>query len=208
MNEKQEITKRQIKTLQTLAHRIYNDEEERRDWLQENYGCRSFTQLNMIQADELIKVWSKALNSKSETYQKENGGIAPAVPSPEKIKTGGGIRRPYVGKGKKGEQKRITEPQAERIGLLAEILGWNMDSIHKFIYRQLCMNKGFVVFKTVEMLMNYEAVKVIIGMERIAAGNLKLEYGQVNEMENGRLRGLIKIMKADKPAAAMPRRDL
>ncbi len=90
----------------------------------------------------------------------------------------------YSGKGKRGSQTRITKLQAERIELLMSLLGWNDKSIYKFINKQLKKNSG------VEMLRNYEARKVIIGITKVLADKHNYSYSFFNDMSNRELRGL------------------
>lgn len=176
-----EITKRQIKALQTASRKIFSSVEERRDWLENNYGVRSFTNLSIDKADELIKKLTRI-----QTHTSKNGGGSPP-PAPS-------LNRP-IGKGKPGSQRHLTLGQAERIRLLGELLRWDFNGLISFIKRQINKNKETVILKSVEMLMNYEAVKVIIGMEKIACVKYGFEYEVLNKMQNSELRDLIDNIK-------------
>lgn len=75
-------------------------------------------------------------------------------------------KKRFYGKGsrwnQRGENKtNITQLQADRIGLLAMFLEWDEKKIWAFIIRQCGM------IKAVQMLTNKEAVKVIVGMQRV-----------------------------------------
>jgi hypothetical protein len=103
------------------------------------FGVESCTALGSFQATGLISKLSK---------------LVPAVKkSPKK----------YYGTGERGEQHHLTQLQAERIEVLEKMLNWERSSTVTFIIKQV----GAV--KCVSMLMNYEAVKVITGMQRVLA---------------------------------------
>ena len=72
----------------------------------------------------------------------------------------------YYGTGERGRQHNLTQLQAERIVLMERLLSWQRSTTVAFVIRQLGAIKG------ISMLMNYEAVKVITGMQKIFAGNL------------------------------------
>lgn len=91
-------------------------------------------------------------------------------------------KRSYKGTGKRGRQQHLTPAQAERIEILESLLGWNRTRTNGFIKRQVRH------FKAVEMLMNYEAVKVITGMQRIIANGDKDVYRTINRSSNMDLR--------------------
>ena len=171
-----EVTKRQIKALQTASGKIFSSDTERRDWLEENYGVRSFKDLDAVKAGELIKKLDKRKPG-THTNTSKGGGCPSSAPS-------------YAGKGKRGQQKHLTEAQAERIRLMEYLLGWDKNRTCGFIYKQINRNKVVNVFKSVEMLMNYEAVKVIVGMEKIGCGKLGLDYETLNKMTNADLRNI------------------
>lgn len=181
MREYKKISKGQISALQIMAAKIFADKAERVEWLKRNYSQESFTGLNMFEAHKIITDWSKGLNI--SIGSPKSGGRPSAAPS-SKVK--------FVGKGVRGEQKRLTEPQAERIGLLAGLLKWTPATIGKFIYNQINRNSGYKIYKTAEMLMNYEAVKVIVGMEKVASSNLGVEFLELNRMGNSELKELLK----------------
>lgn len=137
------------------------------------YGVEHTNELYDYQAAELLMDLSKRLPQEQKyTRTPHKTHKSPALPP---------AGHPS-GHGKKGWQLHLTQPQAERIAILGELLGWNSVSLHKFINRQLKKNAG------VEMLMNYEARKIIIGMQRILAGNNKAIYKKLNSMNNEKLR--------------------
>jgi hypothetical protein len=107
-----------------------------------------------------------------------------------------GLKKPdkkYTGKGTRGQQMHVTQLQAERIDLLQQLNGWGNQGLYKFIARQTGKNKP------VQMLMNFEAVKVIVGMERVYAGKNRRLFLLVNKMTNAGIKALIKLSK-EQPA--------
>lgn len=100
----------------------------------------------------------------------------------------------YSGKGKRGTQKRLTKEQAERIGILQDLLGWSGKALFGFIYKQTGKNIG------PEMLMNYQAVKVIIGMGKVYCGNCNLNYKKFNAKNNTELIEILNTNNINKKA--------
>lgn len=173
-------TAKMIKILHTLASNIYSDDEERRDFLKSNYGVESFKQLRFEDASELINKWLSLSKPRSKPTSAGNPPCA-------------SFRN--VGKGRKGKTKMLTQLQADRIGILKDLLGWDLSAITNFISRQTKKRKYVVIIKTVSMLMNYEAVKVIIGMEKIVALNFEINYQVINKYSNSELKKLINPQK-------------
>ena len=88
----------------------------------------------------------------------------------------------YQGHGRRGSQIHLSDIQAERIAILEDKLGWNEARTAGFITRQT--GKAAAV----RMLMNYEAVKVIVGMTRILAGGNRALFLGLNKSGNNELR--------------------
>lgn len=94
-----------------------------------------------------------------------------------------------IGKGQRGSQMHLTDLQAERIILLQKLLGYHDAGFQSFIHRQVGK------LKSVSMLMNYEASKVIVGMERVFAGKNRQLFLSLNKMSNAELKSFIKNIK-------------
>ncbi len=79
-------------------------------------------------------------------------------------------RKFHEGAGKRGHVGGpLTQQQAQKIGALERELGWQNHParLRGFIERQIGTRKA------VEWLRNYEAQKVILGLERVLEFNLK-----------------------------------
>jgi hypothetical protein len=87
----------------------------------------------------------------------------------------------YHGSGIVGYQRNLTQPQADRIEALEIMLGWTGMNTTQFIKKQIG------ALKDVSWLMNHEAVKVIVGMQRILSGGDEGEYKRINSMTNHQL---------------------
>lgn len=122
--------------------------------LTERQGSRLIAQLHQVKGD------SKFKGGKRKPAQ-QNGG-----------------QGSYAGHGKRGSQARITFEQGERIGILKNILGWTDNGMYKFVKRQIKRDTG------VEMLRNYEASKVIVGMQIVLASNILTDSKVINKMSN------------------------
>mgnify|MGYP001155424868 CR=1 FL=1 len=94
-----------------------------------------------------------------------------------------------IGKGQRGSQMHLTDLQAERIILLQQLLGYHDAGLQSFIHRQVGK------LKSVSMLMNYEASKVIVGMEKVFAGKNRELFLRLNKMSNAELKSFIKNIK-------------
>ena len=162
------ITKKQIIAIKTLSDKLGLTDAEEDEML---YGNSSVSNLSKRQASALIGELSKRC---------ENN------PPKHKPRTG------YTGKGSKGQQMHLTQPQAERIGLMKTLLGWSDAGIQSFIHRQIKKLKG------VDMLMSFEASKVIVGMGRVYADKNKDLFLTINKMTNTELLGLINKAKEAK----------
>src|ERR1035437_8076532 len=142
------ISKGQIKAIQTLKHKLGLADDTYKSMLG-GYGHESCTEFSNGEAGDLIRKLSSLLPMDN---WRESG-------------------KSY-GTGERGGQRHLTQLQAERIDMLEKLLGWQRSSTVAFVIRQLGAIKG------VAMLMNYEAVKVIIGMQRVLAYDLaKAETG-------------------------------
>lgn len=72
----------------------------------------------------------------------------------------------YHGRGERGAAAVLTQPQADEIARLEDVLGWtpNPVRLQGFIRRQLGLPEN--VTKPVERLMVHEATKIITGLRR------------------------------------------
>jgi len=159
------ITKNQIRAVRTLASRVFPSDDDYRSMLG-TIGVESTRQLSFEQAKGIIAQLSKRVGTNpchSERSEESH---------PKK----------YYGTGKRGSQRHLTASQAERIGILADALGWDDARLHGFLKKQLNKNTA------VQMLMNFEAVKVIVGLERILADGNRKYYLQLNKMNNQQLK--------------------
>lgn len=133
------ISKGQIKAIQTLKHKLGLADDTYKSMLA-GFGHESCTEFSNGEAGDLIRKLSALL---PKDNWRESG-------------------KSY-GTGARGGQRHLTQLQAERIDLLEKLLGWQRSSTVAFVIRQLGAIKG------VAMLMNYEAVKVVTGMQRVLA---------------------------------------
>lgn len=162
-------TPNQIKAIKTISKMIFKTDADYREMLS-GYGVQSCTKLDTNQATEVIKKLSSGLKQ-------------------PKAKPG----KPYGSGTARGEKRKgkssihLTGAQAERIGMLADALGWNNTSITQFIQRQTG------ALKAVQMLMKYEAMKVIVGMTRVLSANLKIDYENLNGASNNQLTEIFKL---------------
>lgn len=158
------VTKRQIAAIHTLKAKLgINDDTYQSILLA--YGVDSSSKLSFTEAGEMISNFSARLNGKNPT------------PLPKKK---------YYGKGKRGQEKNLTQMQAERILILEKLLEWNDYSTFSFLKRQTGKNTG------VQMLTNTEASNVIVGMQRTLAGKIggvvQEVYTYINSLSNNQLR--------------------
>jgi len=127
--------------------------------------------------DELYHDWLMNNFKVESTLELSNTQARRAIDLLAK-ETGFKSKRNYYGSGIKGQKAGpLTENQAKKIGALERLLGWERKQTLGFIRRQtgkLC---------DVQMLRNYEAQKVIVGMQRIAAGGDQKIYKQLNTMQ-------------------------
>lgn len=159
-------TKKQVIVIKALASKIYSDDDEYRFALK-SYGVDSSKKLTIEQASSFITKLSLHKKSSKTQQNPAAGGTAPAA--------GSAI---YTGTGKRGMQRHLTAAQGVRISILEKILGWNKNSTYDFIKKQTGKNKS------VEMLMNYEAGKVIVGMQMIIVNSDKEKYKSINAVSN------------------------
>lgn len=88
-----------------------------------------------------------------------------------------GFRHPVKSSGEKGRPAgHLTEKQLRKIYALQEFGGWSRHSLTGFIKRQTGK------FCPVEMLLNHEAQKVIIGMQRVISKGDSDEFKRLNKM--------------------------
>lgn len=152
------ISKDQIKALRTAASKLWGQCDcseawtcQYHNWLAENFdGIASTKDLTQTQATLGISFLRKQIN-----YQPK--------------------RSTYTGQGKRGRAAgRITPEQAQKIGALAQQLDWDDSAVRNFINRQTGQTMA------VEWLREYQATKVIIGMQKILAHGDKQTYQELN----------------------------
>jgi len=160
------ISKNQIKAVRTLASKAFPDDETFRTALS-GYGAEHTGELSYFDARDFITKLSAIVNKNPKEAEKFTK------------------KKKYYGTGERGRQRHLTPLQAERILLLEELLGWNEVRTRGFIKKQI--NKDTAV----QMLMNYEAVKVIVGMQRIFSGGNKDRYKEINEMTLSQLKNFL-----------------
>jgi len=151
---------KQISALRTAASKAFKgNNDDYYAWLSDTYRVNSTKSLNFVQASEAITLLRKLCDYKDE------------------------LRR-YSGSGKKGRAgSHLTQAQANKIDTLEILLGWHDDRARllAFIKRQTGQNSA------VQMLLNYQASKVIIGMQRILADGNKDVYKFLNTMDAARV---------------------
>lgn len=177
------ISKSQVKAIRTAASKLFGTCDcastalgtgslcDYHDWLAQNFdGIVSTLDLTFYQADEAIQALAKATGYETK-------------------------RRRYSGSGKKGKAADwLTPKQANKIGILAALLDWEPKRVRGFLKRQtgrLC---------DVQMLRNYEAQKVITGMQKVIAGGDQDFYRILNSIEpfdpqTGLGKAVIKLFK-------------
>ncbi len=177
----------QIKAIHTLKSKLHLDDENYRMNLS-RYGVNSTTDKNFSSkmAGDFIKHLSKSVASIRFSAEAEKHSA-----------TGDVAKKKYYGTGERGYQHHLTPMQAERISILENLLQWNEsedrsqkseDSNKRllgFIFKQTGKQKA------VQMLMNYEAGKVIVGMQRILAIGDQAKYNALNKMPNKQLKNLL-----------------
>lgn len=139
------LTTKQLIAIQTLRSKLRLDPNTYQQMLS-GYAVSSSKELSTGQAGHLITALSASL-----------GGYRVRQNAPFKK---------YYGTGKRGVVRHITQLQADRIDLLSEFLEWSKVSVLTFILRQTKK------VKAVQMLTNTEASKVIVGMQRVFAGQV------------------------------------
>jgi hypothetical protein len=160
-----EITKNQIKAVRTLASRIFPSDDDYRSML---------ATMNVTSTKDLSFAQAKILIGKlAEIAKKKNCHSRMPL---------SGIQKKYYGTGKCGQQRHLTAAQAERIEILVEALSWNDARLRGFLKRQLNKNTA------IQMLMNYEAVKVIVGLEKILSDGNREYYLKINKLNNEQLK--------------------
>lgn len=88
----------------------------------------------------------------------------------------------YTASGKRGSQRFLTPGQEERIDILKGLLGWTGAGVLGFVSKQTKQNKA------VRWLMNYEASKVVLGMQKVLANGDTDEFKYINKLTNKQLR--------------------
>jgi hypothetical protein len=165
-------TLRQIKKIHTLKSKLSLSDEDYRQNLSV-FSAETSKELSTDQASLFISNLEKTLN-KINPLPKTTA--EPGLQRP-------GSANKYYGKGRRGMQIHLTELQAQRINILQDLLGWNETRTTGFIKHQLNLNKA------VQMLTNFEASKIIVGMQRILSNGDKNLYKRINCMKNSELKG-------------------
>lgn len=132
---------------------FFADVEEFRDFLEDNYGRRSATELTKSEAADLIdcfKAWELGRQAKP-------------------------LHRPGV---------FASHWQREKIKALAEVLYWGSERVNGMIKRVTGAPRS------VDMLTNAMATKVIIALQRIVADGDKEVYTKLNKMSADQVRNL------------------
>lgn len=154
-----QITNKQIIALRTAAAKVFRDDEEYHMWLAQNFdGICSTKDLSSADARQAITLLRKTLNYSAS----------------------GRFSKVYTGQGKKGSAASMLTPdQAAKIGALCGLLGWheNRGRLFGFIERQTGKKCD------VQMLLNYEAQKLIIGMQKLIAGSDSELYRFLNTLK-------------------------
>lgn len=157
-----QINKKQIIALRTAASKVFSDDEFR-EFLAFNFdGVLSTKDLDSEQASVAITLLSNQIGYTGRD-------------ATHRVSTN---KRAY-GIGKKGRAAgRITQAQAEKINGLCELLGWEIDGkeILRFVERQTGS------MKSVSWLLNYQASKVIVGMQKVIAAGDKALYDFLNNL--------------------------
>jgi hypothetical protein len=166
-------TPAQVKTIHTIVSRLSVDDDTYRGMLS-GYGVESCKDLMKWQAGELITALSNLGKSQ---------GIKPAP-----------VKKVY-GTGQRGQNRHLTAEQADRIEVLKQLLKWDDARLFVFIGRQTGAMRG------VQMLTNYQATKVIVGMQRVLTATLNPSvsplsqrgevYSIINGLPNSKLKNLI-----------------
>ena len=140
-----DITKDQIRAIRTIASRMFPDDDAYHNWLMNNYHVASTKDLSKQMASQIIEMLGDPTHTKISEESKGR----------------------YYGGGNPGSNRdHLTQAQADEIARLEDALGWteNPKRLRGFIVRQIGKHC------TVEMLMNYEARKVISGMKKMKGG--------------------------------------
>lgn len=97
-------------------------------------------------------------------------------------------------KGKRGRERHLTPEQLSRIEVLQKLLGWDSLQLTGFLERQVKR------LTDVSMIMNFEATKVIIGMQRVLSDKISSKtkqnkneiYSSINDLTITGLKALLK----------------
>jgi len=165
-------TWKQIKKIHAAVRDLGMSREDYENNLRE-YGVGhsndpNFT--NEMASDFIKKLNRCALTGSSKGADKQQSALPPSK---------------YRGTGKQGYNLHITQPRADRIGILEDLLGWNEKRTQGFIFKQTGFNKS------VEMLTSHEGSKVIIGMTRFYANGNHDTYLRITRLTNIELQNLI-----------------
>jgi len=149
---------KQIKIIHALANKVFPDRDEYRSALS-SFNATSSKDLSTEQATKLIKSMMQMVN-------------------PDTVK----VNKVYKARGKRGVQAHLTQLQADRIAILIKLLKWNEPKrLTGFIERQTSK------LKAVDMLANYEATRVIVGLEKILSSGNQETFLSINKMSNEEL---------------------
>ena len=163
------LTSAQVKTIRTLISSLNLSDDIYRDMLAQ-YQVKSCKELFKNEATDLISALSKLARRQGIKNKK---------------------RKPY-GTGERGAERHLTDEQAERIEILRLLNGWDNMRLNGFLYRQTGE------LRAVQMLMNYQATKVITGMTKVFAGTSRRNFLELNNHTNRQLKDLYERLQRNK----------
>ncbi len=161
---KKKISKGQIKKLRTLAS-MQMDDEAYHDWLFDVFHKESTKDLSSWEAHQAIR----CLETGTMPKRKSDTPRAPL----------------YRGDNSRGGSYRgesLSKGQLVRIALLQMYLEWDDEALFKFIGKQIKRDNGQPTG-----LKKAEAVKVVVGLQRVLADSNKKLYAWINKMSNKEL---------------------
>jgi hypothetical protein len=187
----------QVKAIHTLVTTLGIDDKEYREML-DGYGVVTSKKLSFGQAGDFI--------TKLSTLVRVDAARKQYTPRPAGTPLKGETVKVY-GTGERNDitKKNLTDEQADRIEILRLLLNWDTMRLSGFLYRQTGE------LRAIQMLMNYQATKVITGMTKVLACSLKspvpsgtppLEkgdiYRELNNMTNRQLKDLYEKLQRNK----------
>lgn len=164
---------KQNKQIHALAAQAFPGENGKvndqayRKFMKTEFGVESSLFLDEDSAGAFIEMLKKMVP------QQEQAKPEPAR-APEK----------YHGAGVPGSQQRLSQAQANRIAALEGLLGWDTNRTRGMIKRTVGQEKA------VEWLMKYEASKLIMALQAIAAEQLNMDVKALNNTTTSGIRAL------------------